>query len=152
MWLKCRHYSKVRKGIFSFDRTKYNLSVLVYMPLPVVREIKDRAHFMEIIHNNPGLIVMKFGAKWCGPCQLIEKDISYMFSILPDNVQCMSIDIDLYPDVYAFLKAKRIVNGIPVILCYKKDNHTYVPDDIVIGADNKALQQFFGRVIEMAKE
>jgi thioredoxin 1 len=121
------------------------------MPLPVITEIKDRNHFMDIIKTNPGIIIMKFGAKWCGPCQIIEKDLEYTFAVLPDTVQCMNIDIDLYPDVYSFLKAKRIVNGIPVLLCYKKGNNTYVPDDIVIGADKTAIRDFFTRAMTMLK-
>jgi thiol-disulfide isomerase/thioredoxin len=121
------------------------------MPLPVITEIRDRNHFLEIIKNNPGILIIKFGAKWCGPCKMIENDVKLAFSVMPDTVQCMNIDVDLYSDVYAFLKAKRIVNGIPAILCYKKENTTYIPDDIVIGAVINEVRSFFNRCFEMAK-
>ena len=38
-----------------------------------------------------------------------------------------------------------MINGIPAILCYYKDNHNYVPDDIVIGADVPQINAFFTR-------
>ena len=38
-----------------------------------------------------------------------------------------------------------MVNGIPVLLCYKKGNSTYIPDDIVTGSDPQQLHQFFTR-------
>jgi thiol-disulfide isomerase/thioredoxin len=126
--------------------------ILLAMPLPVITEIRDRNHFLEIIKSNPGILIIKFGAKWCGPCKVIENDVKYAFSVMPDNVQCMNIDIDLYPDVYAFLKAKRIVNGVPAILSYVKTNLSYIPDDIVIGANTPDVRAFFTRCLDMANQ
>jgi len=38
-----------------------------------------------------------------------------------------------------------MVNGIPVLLCYKKGNATFIPDDIITGSDPNQLHQFFTR-------
>jgi hypothetical protein len=38
-----------------------------------------------------------------------------------------------------------MVNGIPVILCYKRGNMTFIPDDIITGADSQQLHNFFTR-------
>lgn len=38
-----------------------------------------------------------------------------------------------------------MVNGIPVVLCYKKGNTTFIPDDIITGADPTQLHLFFKR-------
>jgi hypothetical protein len=38
-----------------------------------------------------------------------------------------------------------MVNGVPVLLCYKKGNTGYIPDDSVTGADPVALDAFFKR-------
>jgi len=122
------------------------------MPLPVIKEIHSRNHFLEIIQDNPGVIIIKFGAKWCGPCKLIEKDLENTFAIMPNNVQCMNIDVDICPDVYSFLRSKRVVNGIPAILCYRKGNISYIPDDMVIGADKNAIRDFFARIVEYIKQ
>jgi thiol-disulfide isomerase/thioredoxin len=115
------------------------------MPLSIITDIKDRNHFAEILKSNPGLFFIKFGAEWCGPCKTINKGVKYYFENMPDNVQCAIIDIDKCSDVYSFLKNKRIVNGVPVILCYEKENVSHIPDDIVIGADKKQIIDFFKR-------
>jgi hypothetical protein len=38
-----------------------------------------------------------------------------------------------------------MVNGIPALLCYKKGNATYIPDDMITGSDATQLHQFFVR-------
>jgi hypothetical protein len=38
-----------------------------------------------------------------------------------------------------------MVNGIPVILMYKKGNTSFTPDDSVTGADPTQLDAFFKR-------
>ena len=38
-----------------------------------------------------------------------------------------------------------MVNGIPVMLCYKKDNTSFIPDDSVTGSDPVQLDAFFKR-------
>ena len=38
-----------------------------------------------------------------------------------------------------------MVNGIPALLCYKKGNGTYIPDDMITGSDSTQLHQFFVR-------
>jgi hypothetical protein len=76
---------------------------------------------------------------------MIKKDVESFFSVAPPNVQCVDIDIDKYPAVYGYLKTKKMVNGVPAILCYYKGNCKYIPDDYVLGADKKQLYDFFQR-------
>ncbi len=35
----------------------------------VFDEIDDKNHFNSILKSNPGVVVIKFGAEWCGPCK-----------------------------------------------------------------------------------
>jgi hypothetical protein len=76
---------------------------------------------------------------------MIEKSVDGFFASSPPEVICADIDVDKSFDFYSFLKSKKMVNGIPVILCYKKGNSTYIPDDIITGADPTGLHQFFTR-------
>jgi thioredoxin 1 len=115
------------------------------MPNPILTEITDNQHFQRLLSENPGEFVVKFGADWCGPCKLIEKDVKYCFERMPDTVQCAIVDIDENLDTYAFLKTKKMVNGIPAVLCWKKGNVSFVPDDVVLGANIEQLRQFFDR-------
>jgi thioredoxin 1 len=101
--------------------------------------------FRELLEQNPGIIIIKFGATWCGPCKTIDADVKDIFSKMPETVQCVMLDIDENPEIYAFLKNKRMVNGVPVLLCYKMGNTHYVPDDIIVGANKLHLTAFFER-------
>jgi thioredoxin 1 len=111
----------------------------------VITQFKSRDDFMRLLQNNPGLIVLKMGATWCGPCKRIKPILDGFFASSPDNVVCCDIDVDECADLYSYFKSKKMVNGIPVLLAYKKGNTSYIPDDSVTGADPSQLDQFFRR-------
>ena len=115
------------------------------MPLPIIYDINSITEFKELLHNNPGLLIIKFGADWCGPCKIIKDDIHSVFLKMPNNVQSVIVDIDNSIEIYTFLKSKKMINGIPVILCYNKDNITHIPDDSIIGSNKYELMLFFER-------
>jgi thioredoxin-like negative regulator of GroEL len=112
---------------------------------PVVTYFQTRHHFLKLLEKNPGLIIIKLGAEWCRPCKTIKPVVDSFFATSPDNVICCDINVDESDDLYSFLKSKKMVNGIPVILCYKKGNTNYIPDDSVVGSDPVELDKFFRR-------
>ena len=118
------------------------MSALVPLPDTVMTKM-SKEEFVIALNDNPGALVIKFGAEWCGPCKRIDPMVYEWMSRLPPTIQGAVIDIDDNFDIYALLKSKRIVNGVPVILCYKKGNLTPVPDHIVVGADENQIRQFF---------
>lgn len=115
------------------------------MPLPIIRSIESRQTFLKILETNPGLIFIKFGAEWCAPCKKIEEDLETHFQNMPDNVQCIIVDVDECFDIYAYMKSKKMVKTIPAILCYQKGTTTYVPDDLYCGSDKNELDAFLAR-------
>jgi thiol:disulfide interchange protein len=115
------------------------------MSKQIISEIANRDAFFHLLEHNPGLIILKLGASWCLPCKTIEKTVHGFFASSPPEVVCGDIDVDVSFDFYSFLKSKKMVNGIPVLLCYKKGNSTFIPDDIVTGSDPNGLHQFFTR-------
>jgi thiol-disulfide isomerase/thioredoxin len=115
------------------------------MSKDIVCEFANREAFLNLLQHNTGLIIIKLGAKWCGPCKKIEGPVHNFFAMSPDTVICCDIDVDISFDFYSFLKSKKMVNGIPVLLCYKKGNKTYIPDDSITGSDLKQLHMFFTR-------
>jgi thiol:disulfide interchange protein len=117
------------------------------MGLPIITHYENRNAFFDSLNNNPGLIIVKFGADWCGPCKLIEADVHQCFESMPDTVQCAIIDVDKSFDLYAFMKTKKIVKGIPTILCYHKNNTHYAPDDVVVGSNKLDVRDFFKRCL-----
>ena len=118
------------------------------MSLPIITNLCDRKQFAELLQVNPGMIIIKFGADWCGTCKLIEQDVISGFRSMPNNVQCVTVDIDVSVDLYAYLKMKKMVNGVPVLLCYKKGNLSFVPDEAIGGPDSVKLRRFFQSCLE----
>ena len=113
----------------------------------IYTEVHDRDEFLAILKENPGIMVFKFGADWCKPCQTIKDDVEQYFANTPDNVLCFDLDIDDSFDLYAFLKSKKMVTGIPSILAYVKGNESYASDFAYSFSGGKeALQNFFDTV------
>jgi thiol-disulfide isomerase/thioredoxin len=122
------------------------------MPKTIITTIENRTVFLNLLKDNPGIIILKFGASWCKPCKLIETPVYNFFGSSPDNVICGDIDVDDSFDVFSYLKTKKMVSGVPTLLCYKKGNITYIPDDSVSGSDLNNLNAFFIRCIRLVKQ
>lgn len=123
-----------------------NLSQQGILQINSIHTISD---FQEVISSNPGTVIIKFSAEWCNPCKKIEPVVHSYFDTLLTNptVKIIILDIDVCFELYAFLKTKKMVNGIPSILCYKKGNLTVIPDNVVIGANNDSVSSFFNAVL-----
>jgi len=117
---------------------------------PIITKLETLVDFQKLLIDNPGVVILKFGAEWCGPCKTIEPTVDKWYSIMPENVQCCKIDVDESFEVYGFLKSKRRINGIPAILAYKKGNINYIPDDMTAGADMNQTNAFFKRCGDFA--
>ena len=112
----------------------------------VISVFNSREEFIELLKVNPGLVIVKLGATWCGPCKRIAHIVEGFFASSPSNVVCADIDIDESFDLYSYLKSKRMVNGVPVMLCYKRGNIGFAPDDSVTGASPNDLDAFLNDV------
>ena len=97
------------------------------------------------------ILIIKFTADWCGPCKGIKPLCDKYIANLPNNIIFQEIDVDDSIELYTFLKAKKMVNGIPAILAYfggdKDDGNFFIPDDSVLGGDKKKVEEFFERMI-----
>jgi thioredoxin 1 len=95
-----------------------------------------------------GIIIIKFGAEWCGPCKKIAPLYTKYISSNPMNILFCDIDVDTSLDLYIALKKQKMITGIPVFLAFfgdvKRENW-FIPDDSVIGADEKEIDKFFKR-------
>ena len=118
-------------------------------------EIETREDLKKYLSNTTvENTFIKFGATWCGPCKAIAPTIKSL------NEQCakankvlnfIDLDVDQCTDLYAFMKQKKMIRGIPVIFCYKKskydDSTFYVPADSVVGASVPDVVNFYRRNI-----
>tara|TARA_B100000900_G_scaffold132342_1_gene112025 strand:+ start:3821 stop:4180 length:360 start_codon:yes stop_codon:yes gene_type:complete len=116
----------------------------------IITEISSREELVNLIKENKGILVLKFGAEWCGPCKKIEQTVIDWFNILPANVTCGIIDCDESFDVYAFYKKHKIVKTIPAILRFDSENEHWAPDDAIFSSDSEELNIFFQKIINDA--
>jgi thioredoxin 1 len=114
----------------------------ISIPENVITEM-SKEDFGNLLAYNKGALVIKFGAEWCGPCKQIASLVNSRMAQFPPTIKGAVIDIDDNFEIYALLKSKRIVNGVPVILCYKKGNLTIVPDNVIVGANENQINAFF---------
>tara|TARA_Y100000389_G_scaffold32158_1_gene27332 strand:- start:98 stop:451 length:354 start_codon:yes stop_codon:yes gene_type:complete len=99
------------------------------------------------------LLIIKFTANWCGPCNNIKNVTESYVKKFPESIKFIEIDIDESLELYIFLKNKKMVNGIPAILAYypgTKDNF-YVPDDSCLGGNIDNVTKFFERCLNYVK-
>ena len=102
-----------------------------------------RNDFLNLLKTNPGIMIFKFGAEWCKPCQEIKGLIDTLTLNLPENIVFYDVDVDESFDLYAFMKTKKMVRGIPTILRYNAGNDSYISDDSISGTNEKEITTFF---------
>ena len=115
------------------------------MSLSINYNIENITKFQKILQDNKSIIIIKFSAGWCGPCSKMKPYFNEYMKLLPNNIEYYFLDVDENEEIYSFLKKKKMINGIPAIVAYYKDNTTYIPNDIVIGFNINQLQLFFER-------
>jgi len=107
-------------------------------------------------HAKNTIIIVKFSAEWCRPCQTIAPYCADALTHLPHNVRIFELDIDESLDVFAFLKNKKMLKGVPAILSWqpsttRENNLWYIPDDSVLSSDMSQVKSFFSRCNVRAK-
>lgn len=119
---------------------------------PYSLSVNNVNEFLNVLQKNEGMIFVKYEADWCAPCQKIKQDVLTIYNGLPDFVKCYIVNVDKSFELYAFLKHKKMLQGIPAIHCYKKGNITYIPDAIVVGSSTPNIQTFFHSCLESHKK
>lgn len=103
----------------------------------------DRNQFLSMLKSNSSIIIFKFTASWCGPCKSITPYIENLCNNLDKNIKIYEVDIDESFDLFAYLRSKKMVKGVPCLLSYNKDNHSFAPNHCISGTDKKEIDAFF---------
>jgi thioredoxin 1 len=80
----------------------------------MVTEIND-ANFEEFAKQEDLLIIMEFGANWCGPCKVIAPIIEEIYKEYEGKVVIGKMDVDNN----VLTPAKYGIRNIPTILFFK---------------------------------
>ncbi len=100
-------------------------------------------------HNQ--LLIIKFGAEWCVPCQNSKKQVYGWFNKMPKNITCADIDIDEHIDLYVALKSKKMLKGVPILLAYSgggEKDYWFIPDVSSRGENTEDIDRFFKECIK----
>ena len=104
-----------------------------------------RNQFMELLKQNDScVLIFKFGATWCQPCKRIIPVIEHLSKqYLNEKIILIDVDVDDSFDLFAFLKSKKMVYGVPTLLGYFPDNDHYAPDCSISGTNPGEIEAFF---------
>ena len=74
----------------------------------VISNFENRNDFLKLLKLNPGLVIVKLGASWCGPCKKIAHLVDAFFASSPPDVICADIDVDDSIDLYSYFMKLQI--------------------------------------------
>lgn len=117
---------------------------------------------IELVDNGENtdkkVIVIKFGAEWCGPCNRIKPYCHDVFKKSSSKVICFDINIDEEENMklYQTYKQKKMITTIPVIFAYTQNpernyEHWWSPDFSVNTSNIAELDQFFNKVNSLSR-
>ena len=108
----------------------------------------SRGDYINMIANKKLPLFVKFTAPWCGPCKKIKPTVdNFLNTPNSKKVQYLEIDIDNSIDVYAFLKSKKMVNGVPTLMFYEMNNKSFAPTISVSTGSIDIVEKFFAAVV-----
>ena len=109
-------------------------------------DFESRHEFIDFVKNTckQKHLIVKFSAGWCGPCKKIYNYCVEKFNSMDKSMcVCIEVDTDDSFDIFAFLKQKKMVQGIPTIFLYRIGKDNYIPDESVSGTNIDELDHFF---------
>lgn len=116
----------------------------------VVPLVGNRDYLIQLLYNTNNHTIIKFTAKWCKPCKQIAEYCRLASLQIPQNIDFYEFDVDESDDLYAYMRKMKMVNGIPVLLFYSKENKSYISDVSVTGANIRDLDTFFHTITAFA--
>jgi thiol-disulfide isomerase/thioredoxin len=97
----------------------------------------DRTEYLKLLDDNKSTLVVFITATWCGPCNKIKSYVEKKLECIPS----LLIDVDRDSNVYASLRSKKQVRGVPTLLAYTKGN--VIPVATISGTNEKEINAFF---------
>jgi thiol-disulfide isomerase/thioredoxin len=105
-------------------------------------------------------VVLKFYANWCAPCTHISPKVHELMENKAKQFEAetkkfifIEVNVDECFDLYAFLKSKKMVRGIPTMFVYDtniarqgEEAHMFIPQASVAGTNMDEISRVVGLV------
>ncbi|HEX4142527.1 MAG TPA: thioredoxin domain-containing protein [Pirellulales bacterium] len=127
------------------SRLNAALNVVVFVGIAIVgylafsrarhTEPPNDAWFKSAVVDRPELVVVKFGAPWCGPCRKLDPELTKLASSLGGRASVVRIDVGEHRD----LARHYGVSSIPRLMVF---HHGQVLADRVGYADHHQLSDW----------
>ena len=101
----------------------------------------NRTDFLSFLETNESIVILFLNATWCKPCSLVKQHVMERGSTC--GYRFFMVDIDQHSDLYAALKSKKQVIGVPTLLAYKSKNVSLISDKSMSGMNIKEIDAFF---------
>lgn len=95
--------------------------------MKMMRVIRKENELDEAVSKN-GIVVAKFGAAWCGPCDVLDKNIIEFMCEHPGDAEFIEIDVD---DADEGFVDKYYLHGLPVSYFFKDGEKAYVVEGLM---------------------
>ncbi len=124
-----RHLNTLLNGI-----VLVSMAIVGYMALSRAQQTEppDDRWFNTAVVEQPGLVVVKFGAEWCGPCRKLDPELTLLASSLGDRASVVRVDVSQHRD----LARHYGISSIPRLMVFY---HGHVLADRVGYADHNQL-------------
>lgn len=80
-----------------------------------MKKINNGQELNEVLDSND-LVIVKWGAPWCGPCRVIEKSIESIEKSNADTAEFLEVDVDEADEDFV---ASSGIRNIPVLQFFK---------------------------------
>ena len=85
--------------------------------MPIITKIANAQALSDLLQVNPGLILIKLGATWCGPCKTLKPVMDKLADEYKDKAGFYYADIE---DGGINTGSAAGVRGVPTVIIYKK--------------------------------
>ena len=80
---------------------------------------------MQSLLSIKQMIIIKFTASWCAPCQGIKPIVDEYLEKIPQSIRYIEIDVDESIELYSFLKTKKNVKWYSCNFSFLSRNKRY---------------------------
>lgn len=109
----------------------------------------DVETFRKLLNSTDKIILLKFYADWCRPCNNIKELCNYRFSRFPSTIKVIEINIDETINLYVTLKRYKMIKSIPSLMIWypqKERDHWYVPDQSISTSNKEEIICFLNNI------